>query len=304
MATDLEHPNRIRTTLARDCATRRIAPMVTSSPDPSGITSVAVSYSPACIMKSSPPSSVTTSFPTLVTMGGIAPADACLPPAILTKWRFYASNEGSDGSFMVNICSGEWLWQPPVLDWDSEWDIVLIPNPGGMWYHVSGSPRWIQLDCITSWIHCPTDYRWYLVEDTARPLQYARPPLPHQINFIHTKLTLRWMNHKKGGSVAPRQVLLVPAKPVESGRSLSPTRPHPMFHVGAVLSMIGGDCQPSSQDLQAITAHKSAAITLHWTARRCKRPRRCPGRRNGPWAPNPPDEAIPSHPLWDKGLIV
>jgi hypothetical protein len=43
------------------------------------------------------------------------------------------------------------------------------------------------------------DYRWYLVEDTARPLQYAHPPLPHQINFILAKLTLHWVNHKKGG---------------------------------------------------------------------------------------------------------
>ncbi len=269
---------------------------MTSSPDPSGIASAAILSSPACVMKSSPPLSVTTYFPTLVTMGGIAPADACPLPAILTKLRFYASHEGLDGSFMVNICSGERLWQPPVLDWDLEWDNGLIPNPGGTWYRVPGSRQWIQLDCITSWIHCPTDYRWYLVEDTAQPLQYARPLLPHQIDFILAKLTLHQMNHKKGGSVAPHQVLLVPAKPVESGRSLSPTRPHPMSYVGAVLSMIGGDCQPSSQDLQATTAHKSAAITLHRTACQCKWPRCCPGHCNGPRVPNPPDEAITSHP--------
>jgi hypothetical protein len=158
MATNLNRPNRVGTTLACDRATGRIAPTVTSSPDPSGIASMAVLSSPACIMKSSPPSSMTTSFPILVMMGGISPADACLPPAILTKWRFYASHEGLDGSFMVNICSGKRLWQPPVLDWDLlEWDIELIPNPGGTWYHVPGSCRWIQLNCITSWIHCPTD---------------------------------------------------------------------------------------------------------------------------------------------------
>jgi hypothetical protein len=145
------------------------------------------------------------------------------------------------------------------------------------------------------------DYRWYLVEDTARPLQYSPPLLPHQINFILAKLTLRRMNHEKGGSVAPRQVLLVPAKPVESGRALSPTCPHPMSYVGAVLSMIGGDCQPLLQDLQATTAHKLATITLHRTAHRLKRPRCCPGHCNGPWAPNMPDEAIPSHPQPTKG---
>jgi hypothetical protein len=117
MATNLERPNRVRTTLACNRATGRIAPMVTSSPDPSGIASMAISSLPACIMKSSPPSNVTTSFPTLVTMGGIAPADVCPLPAILTKWCFYASHKGSDGSFMVNICSGERFWQPPVLDW-------------------------------------------------------------------------------------------------------------------------------------------------------------------------------------------
>jgi hypothetical protein len=107
MATNLERPNCVGTTLAHNRATGRIAPTVTSSPDPSGIASVAVSSLPACIMKSSPPLSMTTSFPTLITMGGIAPADACPPPAILTKWHFYASHEGLDGSFMVNICSGK-----------------------------------------------------------------------------------------------------------------------------------------------------------------------------------------------------
>ena len=55
--------------------------------------------------------------------------------------------------------------------------------------------------------------------------------------------------------------------------------------------------QPSLHVLQATTAHDSAAVTLHRTACRHKRPRRRPGRRNVPRAPNPPDEAIPSHPL-------
>jgi hypothetical protein len=55
--------------------------------------------------------------------------------------------------------------------------------------------------------------------------------------------------------------------------------------------------QPSLHVLQATTAHESAAVTLHRTACRHKRPRRRPGRRNVPRAPNPPDEAIPSHPL-------
>ena len=40
---------------------------------------------------------------------------------------------------------------------------------------------------------------------------------------------------------------------------------------------------------------------LHQTARRRKRPRRRPGRCNGPRAPNRPNEAIPSHPLPTMG---
>jgi hypothetical protein len=84
-------------------------------------------------------------------------------------------------------------------------------------------------------------------------------------------------------------------------RSLSPTLPHPMSYVGAILSTIGEDCQPSSQILQSTTATKSAAITLHQTARQRKRPRRRPGCRNVPRAPNPADEAIPSHPLPSMG---
>jgi hypothetical protein len=59
-----------------DHATGGIVPVMTSS-DPSGVASAAVLSSPACVMKSSPPLTVTTSFPTLVRMGGIAPADVC-----------------------------------------------------------------------------------------------------------------------------------------------------------------------------------------------------------------------------------
>ena len=93
------------------------------------------------------------------------------------------------------------------------------------------------------------------------------------------------------------------ATPVASGRSLSPTLPHPMSYVGAILSTVGGDYRPSSHVLQSTPtmANELAAITLHQTARRRKRPRRRPGRRNGPRAPNPPHEAIPSHPLPTMG---
>ncbi len=91
------------------------------------------------------------------------------------------------------------------------------------------------------------------------------------------------------------------ATPVKSGRSLSPTLHHLMSYVGAILSTIVGDCQPSLQVLQSTTANESAAIALHQTARRRKWPRRRPGHRNVPRAPNPADEAIPSHPLPTMG---
>ena len=159
---------------------------------------------------------------------------------------------------MVNLRSGERLWQPPASDWDYEWDIEPIPNPEGTWYRVPSSRRWVQFDVITSWIHRPTGYHWYLVEDTARPIS-ARPSLPHQIELILAKLTLRRMIHTKRRGVAT---------PAKSGRSLSPTLPHPMSYVGATLSTLGGDCQPSSQVIQLTTANESAAIALHQTARR------------------------------------
>jgi len=95
--------------------------------------------------KSSPPSSASTSFPTLVTMGGIAPVDACPPPAVLTEWRCYACHDSIGGSNMVNLCSGEQLWQPPASDWDVlKWDIEYTPNPKGTWYRVPGS----RLGCL------------------------------------------------------------------------------------------------------------------------------------------------------------
>jgi hypothetical protein len=199
--------------------------------------------------KSLPPSSALTSFPTLVTMGGIAPGDACPPPAVLTEWRCYARHDSPGGSSMVNLRSGEQLWQTPALDWDIEWDIAYSSNPEGAWYHVPGSHQWVHLDYITSWIHLPTGYNWYLVEDTSQPLS-ARPLLPHQIELILAKVTLRQMILPKRGGVAT---------PVESGCSLSPTLPHPMSYVGAILSTIGGDCQPSLQVLQLTMANKSAA---------------------------------------------
>jgi hypothetical protein len=221
--------------------------------------------------KSPSPSSVSTSFPTLVTMGGKAPADACPPPAILTEWRFYASHEGLDGlSVMVNIQSGKRLWQPPALDWDSaSWDIEPTLNPKGTWYRVPGSRRWVLFDIITCWIHPPTAHRWYLVENTAQPIAAcAHPPLPHQIEFILAKLTLRRMTYNKRGSVA---------KQVESRRYLSPNPPHPMSYVGALLSPRGGDCEPSPTVLQSTPATNLAAIALHQMARQRKQPRCRPG---------------------------
>jgi hypothetical protein len=151
-------------------------------------------------------------------MGGIAPDDACLPPAVLTEWCCYARHDSPGGSSMVNLCSGEQLWQPPASDWDIEWDIASSPNPKGTWYRVPGSHQWVHLDYITNWIHRPMGYNWYLVEDTARPLS-ARPLLPHQIELILAKVTLCRMILPKRGGVA---------MPVELGRSLSPTLPHPM----------------------------------------------------------------------------
>ena len=261
--------------------------------DPAPHTNNGSPPTPSPPLKSSrPPSSVSTSFPTLVTMGGIAPNDACLPPAVLTEWRCYACHDSPGGSNMANLCSGEQLWQPPASDWDIlEWDIAYSPNPEGTWYRVPGSRRWVHLDYVTSWIHLPTKYTWCLVEDMARPL-CARPSLPHQIELILTKFTLRRMIlTKRGGD----------ATPVASGRSLSPTLPHPMSYVGAILSTLGGDCQPSSQVLQSTTANESAAIALHQTACQRKQPRCRPSRCNVPRAPNPADEAIPSHPLPTMG---
>ena len=114
----------------------------------------------------------------------------------------------------------------------------------------------------------PTAHHWYLVEDTAQLIACARLPLPHQIKFILAKLTLRRITHKKRRSVA---------KPVESGRYLSPNPPHPMSYVSALLSPRGGDCEPSSTVFQSTPATHSAAIALHQMARRHKRPRCRPG---------------------------
>ena len=90
--------------------------------------------------------------------------------------------------------------------------------------------------------------------------------------------------------------VMMPPSPTTMTPSSPPSHTHPTSYLGAVLSPKGGDCKPSLQVLQATTAHKSAAVMLHWTTCQHKQPRCHPGRRNVPWAPNPPDEAIPSHP--------
>ena len=53
----------------------------------------------------------------------------------------------------------------------------------------------------------------------------------------------------------------------------------------------------STPALQAsLSTHASTAITPSQMARHRNRPRRCPGCRHRPRAPNPTDGAIPSHP--------
>jgi hypothetical protein len=197
--------------------------------DPAHSTSNGSLPTPSPPSKSSrPPSNISTSFPTLVTMGGIAPVGACPPPAVLTDWRIYACHDSPGGPNMVNLRSGEKLWPPPASVWDLiEWDIVYSPHP--TWYRVPESRRWVHLDFRTSWIHLPTKYEWYLVEDTARPV-CARPSLPHQTELILAKFTLRRMTlPKRGGD----------ATPVASGRSFSPTLPHPKSYMSALLSTLG-----------------------------------------------------------------
>jgi hypothetical protein len=79
-----------------------------------------------------------------------------------------------------------------------------------------------------------------------------------------------------GGTSTLTPTLVATLTRATNQRSLSPTLPCPVSYVGAVLSIKGGDCQPPLQVFQASMAHESAAITLHRTACRCKRPRRRP----------------------------
>ena len=90
--------------------------------------------------------------------------------------------------------------------------------------------------------------------------------------------------------------VMTPPSPTPTTPSSPPSHTHPTSYLGAVLSPKGGDCKPSLQVLQVTTAHELAAVMLHRTACRHKRPCFRPSGRNVPRAPNPPDMAIPSHP--------
>ena len=70
--------------------------------------------------------------------------------------------------------------------------------------------------------------------------------------------------------------------------------PPPLPYAGAVMPFLWGECPLSSPTM--LSAFESATVPPQKTARRLKRPRRRPCRRNRPRAPNPSDEATPSHP--------
>lgn len=129
-----------------------------SADDGAGTTKSTQHFATAGVDAGTLDSITSTSFPIHVTMRGKAPTDACPPPAILTDWRFYTIPKGLDGTFMVNLCSGERLWQPPASVMNCDCNIDPIPNPEGTWYCVPGSRQWVQQHHFTSWIHLPTGY--------------------------------------------------------------------------------------------------------------------------------------------------
>ena len=76
----------------------------------------------------------------------------------------------------------------------------------------------------------------------------------------------------------------------------SPTLPHTApTYAGAVISTMGGSPPSLSQTAPPSTTIDSVTITPSPMACR-SRPRRCPGRRHQPRAPNHSNGAIPSHP--------
>ena len=70
--------------------------------------------------------------------------------------------------------------------------------------------------------------------------------------------------------------------------------PPPPPYAGAVVPFLWGECPLLSPTM--LSAFELATVPPQKTARRLKRPRRRPCRRNRPRAPNPSDEATPSHP--------
>ena len=104
-----------------------------------------------------------------------------------------------------------------------------IPRARGTVSQVPADGFSLMLSQVGSIVQRDTTGTWLRTLPT-RPIS-ARPSLPHQIELILAKLTLRRMILTKRGGVAT---------PVESGHPLSPTLPHPMYYVGAILSTIGG----------------------------------------------------------------
>jgi hypothetical protein len=158
--------------------------------------------------------------------GGDSTYGACPPLAILTKLRCNASQEGLDGSFMVNIHSGKRLWQPAVSDWDFlEWDIEPFPNLKGTWYHVPGSHRWVHFITITQRITpvvlpCRTPLSWCRRESYHNAMQQAQQDCIYTNQCNWAILFVPSMSSDHGSETVMYEITTLPLYPKKSERFL------------------------------------------------------------------------------------
>ncbi len=121
----------------------------------------------------------------------------------------------------------------------------------------------------------------------------------HEITerLCHAEEALGVQRHKEEASVRATALAEVAVKP-EPPALLSPSPRPTSSYLGTVLNTNGGGHSSSTSTSPTVAAPTLLSVIegKPLRVRHCARPRCCTGRRNCPRAPNPSDEATPSHP--------
>ena len=166
---------------------------------------------------------------------------------------------------------------------------VHIPSSTTTWMSsptAAGSTLWIEEVCAHQDAHFEAfmaDFRSFADDlDQRQPSTYAFFASPDEDDDNDKDEVIHIVRSIDGANIELEDITIILAPPL------------PLPYTDAVLPFLGGECPLSSPNM--LSAFELATVPPQKTACQLKRPRCRPYRRNRPRAPNPSDEAIPSHP--------